>query len=717
MDWFLRKISIAILLNVAFTTPAFAATAPAEAIAQLRVGKAVNLIVEYDDSTIEQTARNLRKSSKNYEDDDAILRYKFNQYQTLKSRIDGVAMHPDIQSIRNYSHLPMNFKHFSSVAGLNKLLAQTGIKAVYLDKKYYPVLAQSLPLINQPMVASAGEQGNGTTVAVIDDTIDFTNAAFGSCTAANTPANSCRVVVANNFATSPAPGNGHGTNVAGIVLGVAPLTKIAALNVFDTAGGAFTSDIISAINWAITNKATYNIVAINMSLGDNSNNTSTCPFDATNTPINNARNAGISVVVASGNSALSGGLASPACVPNVISVGAVYDSNIGAVTWGTVPNCTDNITQADKVACFSNSANYLTILAPGAYITAAGITEAGTSQAAPHVAGAVAVLKSTFPAETITQTLNRLTSSGVAVTDTRNNITKPRLNLAAAAAPANDNFTNRISISGNSGTKTGLTQLATKEAGEPSHAGNAGGQSVWWTWTASAAGQLSLDTHGSNFDTLLGVYTGTGVNVLSQVAANDNDGAANNNSGLFLQTVANRTYQIAVDGANGAAGNVALNWSLNTTAKANLGVTISGSNSVLTGGTYTYTIIVSNAGPQVATNVVASATLPAGASFSGSASGCSASGVTITCNIGSIANGGTGSASFQVLWSSIAANASIATSVNSDVPDSVATNNNSTIAISQGVNTTQNTDVPLPPWALVLTALSLLGFSLKSRFY
>ena len=93
--------------------------------------------------------------------------------------------------------------------------------------------------------------------------------------------------------------------------------------------------------------------------------------------------------------------------------------------------------------------------------------------------------------------------------------------LAAATAgapPVNDNFAGATLITGSSASVSGTNVNATKETGEPNHAGNAGGKSVWWTWTAPASGNVVIDTIGSTFDTLLGVYTGTAVNALTQVA-------------------------------------------------------------------------------------------------------------------------------------------------------------------------------------------------------
>lgn len=708
---------IAVFMLLQYSTIVLSATTPVLALQQLSSGQYVDLIVEYDDLAIEQAVVGMRKSSLHNMDDSKILAYKVGQYNALKKQIDQAVSRPDIKELATYSHMPMSFKRFSTVAALNIFLAQAGIKAVYVNEKMHRVLAQSLPLISQPPVASAGEQGVGTTVAVIDDGIDYSNVAFGSCTAPSAPL-SCRVVVSNNIVASPGVDHSHGTNVSAIVLGVAPASKIAMLNVFDASGGALVSDIISAINWAISNKSTYNIVAINMSLGGATKFTSTCRNDWSNQPVNSAINAGISVVVAAGNSAFVDGLSSPACAPGAISVGAVYDSSIGGVTWATNPNCTDTSTVADKVACFSNSASFLTLLAPGAFITAGSISEAGTSQASPHVAGAVAVLRSTFPSETLTQTLTRMTSKGVLVTDSRNGIVKPRLNLLEAARPSNDAFANRLVISGNTGAVSGFSVLATKETSEPSNVNNSGGSSVWWKWVAPSAGQLSINTLGSSFDTLIGLYTGSSISALNYAASNNINDGTNGAGGLLMQVVAGKEYELAVDGVNGTSGVINLNWNLNTSAKANLSVNISGPPSVVLGSNINYTLSVSNAGPQSATNAIATVTLPAGASFVSASTGCSLNLNVVSCLAGTISSGGIRSFNIQLSWSAITSSVSILASVNSDLLDSVMADNTYLIPVTFDVptyNVAGDTDSPtLPQWGILLLAITLASISVGS---
>jgi hypothetical protein len=123
---------------------------------------------------------------------------------------------------------------------------------------------------------------------------------------------------------------------------------------------------------------------------------------------------------------------------------------------------------------------------------------------------------------------------------------------AVAAAPTNDAFDAATELSGREASASGTNKDATKEAGEPAHAGKTGGASVWYRWTAPASGKATVSTCDSDFDTLLGVYTGGAVNALTEVAANDD--ACGLRSSVSFQAVQGATYRIAIDGLNAVIG-------------------------------------------------------------------------------------------------------------------------------------------------------------------
>src|SRR6185437_13495083 len=125
-----------------------------------------------------------------------------------------------------------------------------------------------------------------------------------------------------------------------------------------------------------------------------------------------------------------------------------------------------------------------------------------------------------------------------------------------------DNFASALTLTGVSATATASNAGATKEANEPNHANNPGGASLWWTWTAPADGALTLDTHGSSFNTLLAVYTGSALATLTPVAYNDDDPAGRSASKVSFAVTAGAVYWIAVDGFAGATGNISLNLNL-----------------------------------------------------------------------------------------------------------------------------------------------------------
>jgi hypothetical protein len=136
----------------------------------------------------------------------------------------------------------------------------------------------------------------------------------------------------------------------------------------------------------------------------------------------------------------------------------------------------------------------------------------------------------------------------------------------AQAANFQDYFTNRETIFTTNGTLVGDNSTATIETGEPKHGGKVGGHSLWISWVAPTNGVATFDTHGSSFDTLLSAYTlnstnATQVTQLHEEARNDDDPAAPPTSLIQIGAIAGRSYEIAVDGYQGATGSVVLSWS------------------------------------------------------------------------------------------------------------------------------------------------------------
>jgi hypothetical protein len=120
--------------------------------------------------------------------------------------------------------------------------------------------------------------------------------------------------------------------------------------------------------------------------------------------------------------------------------------------------------------------------------------------------------------------------------------------------PPNDNFSQRIALSGTNVATTGFNVAATREPGEP-YIGS--GQSVWWSWTAPANGAMTIDTSGSSFNAMATVYTGDSVSNLTQIA---NSYTSSQNGGVDFFVTAGITYQIAVDRAfSGSSGRIVLN--------------------------------------------------------------------------------------------------------------------------------------------------------------
>ncbi|ENX19237.1 hypothetical protein F892_03397 [Acinetobacter vivianii] len=441
-----NKILIFIGLSVFCITTTSAATLNSAQLKQRFSAAAVNKITQ---GKIDINALVSNESN------DLIIEYDLNTENTLSdpAQRDFIADSKNrfknrwirsagFQTLREFNGLPLGLYRIQNRETLAQILNDPMVKGVYPNRRNTTTTIESLALINQPQAANNGFTGAGTSVAVIDTGVNYKHADFG-CTTINTPASSCRVVYSFDSAPNDnqLDNNGHGSNVSGIVAKVAPQTKIIGIDAFRTVvtngqqqNIAYDSDILAGLNWTVNNARTYNIKAVNLSLSvPGRKYTSECRNSSYSTAFSRARNAGVVPVVAAGNDAYADGIASPACVTGAVRVGAVYDSNLGAVK-ATV--CNDATTQADQIACFSNGGSLVTLVAPGAMITAGGYRMGGTSQATPHVAGAIAVLRANNvrPSETINQSINRLKATGKTVRDARTGLIFPRIDLLAATS-------------------------------------------------------------------------------------------------------------------------------------------------------------------------------------------------------------------------------------------------------------------------------------------
>jgi len=197
--------------------------------------------------------------------------------------------------------------------------------------------------------------------------------------------------------------NGHGTHVAGTVggtaYGIAKKVKLIAVKVLNCAGSGTNAGVISGIQY-VAQKATKPAVA-NMSLGGGYS-------AALNSAVKAAVTAGVTFVVAAGNSNDDACSYSPASEPSAISVCASDIEESGSL-------------QEDVRSYFSNYGSCTDLFAPGSTITSDWIgsnsatnTISGTSMASPHVCGAAALLLADTPSMTPAQVKSAITSGGTA---------------------------------------------------------------------------------------------------------------------------------------------------------------------------------------------------------------------------------------------------------------------------------------------------------------
>ena len=341
---------------------------------------------------------------------------------------------------------------------LEALRRDPRVAAVSPDTGGEGALVESLPIVGADLARAQGFDGTGVTVAILDGGIDAAHADFAGrivaaeCFCDNLDGTGCcpNAQTRQSGAGSVRDDDGHGTNVAGIVAGggaiaargVAPNAKLIVLKVMDRNGFKSFTQVYRAIEWLVNNAP--DVRVINMSLGTFALHApGDCDRNATAIGVQPLvaalRARGVLITASTGNSSSLTGTTLPACMADVLGIGATWDST-GAMA---SPWCTDSAATTETVTCFTNSTASIDLVAPGAPIRASGRDGRtsqyfGTSQAAPHVAGALALMRQKnrdVPAEQLESILK---TTGKPVTDTRNGRVFPRLDIAAAlsAVPA-----------------------------------------------------------------------------------------------------------------------------------------------------------------------------------------------------------------------------------------------------------------------------------------
>lgn len=242
--------------------------------------------------------------------------------------------------------------------------------------------------------------------------------------------------------------HGHGTSVSALLLETVstftdkptPIGLVTARVLDDSLGICCPADIVAALDWLAHHYPALLVVNASMAFGtrnhgicDSAGPHSFLLADAVSALSAN----GTIVVAASGNDEYPDRIGLPGCLSEVISVGAVYARDYPE-DYQPERGCRDKQQRAGQVTCFSNTAHFLDLLAPGAYFELPGLEGElqsmlrGTSFSAPVVSGCIAALRQAHPHLDRTGVLDVLTRTGEFVEDRRSGLRFPVLDCAAA---------------------------------------------------------------------------------------------------------------------------------------------------------------------------------------------------------------------------------------------------------------------------------------------
>jgi subtilisin family serine protease len=322
------------------------------------------------------------------------------------------------------------------------------VARVVVEERQYAHLTGTVPMVQADLAQTlGGVNGAGFSVAILDTGVNSAHpflagkvVAEACFTDFNCPNGANMQVGPGAAAPCTQSGCDHGTHVAGIAAGLntnwlagqprrgtASGATIIAVQVFsadEISGEIYTMphNYIKGLEWVylLHQSPEFDVAAANMSLGGGHFLTP-CDLEPAKVSVDALRAAGVATVASSGNDGYKNGMSAPACISTVVSVGSVNPTT-------------------DTVVASSNSAPFLDLLAPGGGVVSSDLSairygqKFGTSMAAPHVAGAMAILRENDPAATVDFLQLSLMTNGVQVTDSQNNLTHPRLLVFPALA-------------------------------------------------------------------------------------------------------------------------------------------------------------------------------------------------------------------------------------------------------------------------------------------